>query len=122
MDTRVVVLMAVALAVCAPAATPGASAEAGAPGATSCTERAQYVPTASATEIVVPVTVHLMKYRHDKFPHNDIEGTFAVVWIEQLLDTAGPVNAIWRQAKIRLTLHRVEVCEYALEDFGLGPR
>jgi hypothetical protein len=91
---------------------------------TMCREQARYPLWASASHVVVPVTVHRMKYKNNKFAYDDtkLEQDFSLAWLEKLFARRGPVNGIWEQAKIALVLYRVEVCEYALEDFAFQPR
>ena len=86
-----------------------------------CTELARYAIHGSARELVVPVSVQLMKYRGKKFPANDIAGVFSEPQIKRLLRPSGTVGTIWAQAKIRLALYRLRLCEYTREDFHLQP-
>jgi hypothetical protein len=89
-----------------------------------CSERARYALWGSGSRVVVPVTVHLMKYKNGKFAWDDttLERDFSEPWLEKMFAARGVVNRVWSQANIRLALYRVEVCQYALEDLGFQPR
>ena len=74
-------------------------------------------PAAVGPPIAVPVIVHFMKTTDARFSsHNNLETVFKPTVITKLLKSTGTrattVNAFWRQANIRLALHRVEECDY----------
>lgn len=80
------------------------------------------VPPRAGTPITLPVNLHYMKSTNPHHAHaNDLRQVFSEHVIEKLFgDASGnTVNAIWRQAKIRLSLHRAEECDYDPADFDI---
>ncbi len=71
--------------------------------------------------ITIPVVVHYMKHRKAQF-RKDVARAFPPKKLKKLFPPGGGVNAIWKQAGIRLVLQQIEECEYALADFDFdGP-
>ena len=73
------------------------------------------VPPPAGITITLPVNVHYMKSTDPRHVHaNDLEQVFPERLLVKLFgdSSSGAVNAIWRQAKIRLSLHRAEACDY----------
>lgn len=85
-------------------------------------------PAGVGPRITVPVSVHFMKTTDRRFAgQNDLPQVFGPSVIAGLFAPAGSsptgVNAIWLQANLQLTLHRVEECDYDPITFeGEAPR
>lgn len=65
--------------------------------------------------VSLPVVVHYMRTGSGR----DAEGQFTPQMLVELFGASGTVNAIWRQASVRLYLHGFERCDIRFEDFGL---
>jgi hypothetical protein len=72
------------------------------------------VPPPEKTPITLPVYVRYMKSTDRRHVQaNDLERVFSEGVVLKLFgDSSASANAIWRQAKVRLSLHRVEACDY----------
>jgi hypothetical protein len=73
---------------------------------------AQYIahlPASTTDEIVLPVIVHYMKSTLHK---NEVWKTFTQRTVTGYFKQNGTIDKIWRQAGIRLFLHRIEHCAY----------
>jgi Metallo-peptidase family M12B Reprolysin-like len=82
------------------------------------------VPPRAHVRLTLPVVVHYMKSTDPRHaPANDLRQVFSEDVLTNLFDakdsTAVTVNTIWRQAKIRLALHRAEECDYNPADFEI---
>ena len=74
-------------------------------------------------EIVLPVTVHYMKSTAGPHAANDVaspgQHLFTPTLLRSYFKPSGFVNGtVWKQAKVRLFLHRIERCRYDPEFTG----
>lgn len=69
----------------------------------------QPIPSTADGEIVLPVIVHYMKSTQHK---NQVWRVFKQPTLVDYFKDNGRINTIWKQAGIRLFLHRIEHCRY----------
>jgi hypothetical protein len=73
-------------------------------------------PGPGLTPVSLPVVVHYMRITGSG---NEVETRFRPETLIELFGESGTINAIWRQAGVRLYLHRFERCAFRFADFGL---
>jgi hypothetical protein len=71
------------------------------------------LPAAQDGEVVLPVIVHYMKSTDPRHGDNDVTAVFRQPLLRRYFSGRSFINGtVWRQADIRLFLHRIEVCRY----------